>query len=236
MHTNKELHRLRFLLQDLAGWGSGVVWPHLSLPRDHYQRLACLPEESFPTRSLCREDAERRVQELCQAAKEQFYTCCDPLAPRSFLVTFQSTLNEKLAQLKEELGQYHTSSTAALVNRLTLMLNPAEVFQELETFNSRLREKFALPGADTYTAKLTYDTWDPSEGEEGLGWLVAKVFCRFGYNLLPVIQALEVDGAEHLAAFQKAFDAKAALSVTAHIVSPIQDKLPLLEMKLREEY
>ena len=58
--------------------------------------------------------------------------------------------------------------------------------------------------------------------------MVSKAFIRHGYNILPAISQIEENAGSQLAAFQKAFDIQAAISISKHITAPVQAKLPIL--------
>ena len=99
-------------------------------------------------------------------------------------------------------------------------------------FNNTLRAQYALEGCGKYLVHIEYGVSDPSDCVEGVWKLAALAFRRYGYDLLPAIHALEADGNGLLGNFRRAFDAKAALAVQAHIVTPVWDKLPILRMAL----
>ena len=98
----------------------------------------------------------------------------------------------------------------------------------MERVNAELAAAYPLPDVARYFSCAEYMRYDPSESEEGLMKLVAKAFTRHGYDLLSAIQHLEEDAAHQLSTFQKAFDARAALSISEHITAPVQAKLPIL--------
>lgn len=115
------------------------------------------------------------------------------------------------------------------------LLSPVPVFRDLERGNSELTTAHPLPELARYYQQIDYVQYDPSESEEGLMKLVAKVFTRHGYDLLSAIQRLEEDTTHQLSIFQNAFDARAALSISEHITAPVQAKLPILRELLERE-
>ncbi len=131
-------------------------------------------------------------------------------------------------ELREALGRCRTHDTAALVNRIGILLTPEQVFQDMEQVHAELTAAYPLPDIASYFGHIEYIRYDPSEWEEGFLKLVSKAFIRHGYNLLPAISQIEEDAGSQLAAFQKAFDTQAAISISKHITAPVQAKLPIL--------
>ena len=126
------------------------------------------------------------------------------------------------------MGRCRTQDTAALVNRIGALLTPEQVFQDMERVHAELTAAYPLPDMASYFGHIEYIRYDPSEWEEGFLKLVSKAFIRHGYNLLPAISQIEEDAGSQLAAFQKAFDTQAAISISKHITASVQAKLPIL--------
>lgn len=203
--------------------------PHVLLPRDGHCRLACIPEESLPSKTACMKEARGRLLELYREAAKQVESCQDPRSSTSFLSTFRASINRCLSDLRTALGQYHTSSTAATVNRIMSLLEGTTVLDAVTTANKELCRHYALPPVEHYFSQITYDVYHPSEFEAGLGKLMAFFFTRHGYDLLPAIQALEEDATNLSREYQSAFHAKAQAEIERCILAPIQNKLPLLQ-------
>lgn len=168
---DKRFANVQTLVHSLARCNSGVLYPHVFLDYDSWQRLPYPWEEGLPT----------------------------------------------------------TRDTAALVNRIGALLTPEQVFRDMERVNAALTAAYPLPDAARYFGCAEYMRYDPSESEEGLLKLAARAFIRHGYNILPAIGQLEEDAGSQLAAFQRAFDAQAAISIGRYITAPVQAKLPILQ-------
>ena len=118
--------------------------------------------------------------------------------------------------------------------QLQELLVSEHICQELREIHRGLKQKYSLKKERDYAAQIAYEKHDPSVFEEGLTWLVAKVFCRYGYDLFPVILNMEEDAAKQLRAYQAALHAQAAILIDNHIITPVQKKLPILRVLLRD--
>ena len=94
---SNELIKFEKSINGLRSCASTVTFPHISLPRERYSRLACIWDESLPTKAATERDAEKRLCELYQTAVEQMDAYLDIQAPNSIFVSFQSHLNKRLS-------------------------------------------------------------------------------------------------------------------------------------------
>ena len=225
---DKQFANVQALVHSLARCNSGVLYPHVFLDYDSWQRLPWIWEDGLPSRLSAVCEAEKRMDALYCQAEEKFRRYTDPRSPDSFLLRFQAALNGHLSGLREALGRCRTQDTAALVNRIGILLTPEQVFQDMEQVHAELTAAYPLPDLARYLGCIEYMRYDPSEWEEGFLKLVSKAFIRHGYNLLPAISQIEEDAGSQLVAFQKAFDTQAAISISKHITGPVQAKLPIL--------
>ena len=225
---DKRFDKVQSLVRGLGSCGSWIIFPHVFLDYDKWQRLPYTWEEGLPTKLAAVCEAEKLLRPLYRQAEQKFRHYTDPRSPDSFLLRFQAALNGQLSSLREALGRCRTQDTAALVNRIGILLTPEQVFQDMEQVNAELTAAYPLPELTRYFGHIEYMRYDPSEWEEGLLKLVSKAFIRHGYNLLPAISQIEEDAGNQLAAFQKAFDTQAAISISKHITAPVQAKLPIL--------
>ena len=225
---DKRFDKVQNLVRGLDSCGSWIIFPHVFLDYDKWQRLPYTWEEGLPTKLAAVCEAEKLLRPLYRQAEQKFRHYTDPRSPDSFLLRFQAALNGQLSSLREALGRCRTQDTAALVNRIGILLTPEQVFQDMEQVNAELTAAYPLPELTRYFGHIEYMRYDPSEWEEGLLKLVSKAFIRHGYNLLPAISQIEEDAGNQLAAFQKAFDTQAAISISKHITAPVQAKLPVL--------
>ena len=225
---DKRFAKVQSLVRGLDSCGSWIIFPHVFLDYDKWQRLPYTWEEGLPTKLAAVCEAEKLLRPLYRQAEQKFRHYTDPRSPDSFLLRFQAALNGQLSSLREALGRCRTQDTAALVNRIGILLTPEQVFQDMEQVNAELTAAYPLPELTRYFGHIEYMRYDPSEWEEGLLKLVSKAFIRHGYNLLPAISQIEEDAGNQLAAFQKAFDTQAAISISKHITAPVQAKLPIL--------
>ena len=225
---DKRFDKVQNLVRGLDSCGSWIIFPHVFLDYDKWQRLPYTWEEGLPTKLAAVCEAEKLLRPLYRQAEQKFRHYTDPRSPDSFLLRFQAALNGQLSSLREALGRCRTQDTAALVNRIGILLTPEQVFQDMEQVNAELTAAYPLPELTRYFGHIEYIRYDPSEWEEGLLKLVSKAFIRHGYNLLPAISQIEEDAGNQLAAFQKAFDTQAAISISKHITAPVQAKLPVL--------
>ena len=225
---DKRFARVQDLVRGLDRCGSHALFPHVFLDCDKWQRLPYTWEEGLPTKLAAVCEAEKLLRDLYRQAEQKVWRYTDSRSPDSFLLRFQAALNGRLSELREALGRCRTRDTAALVNHIGALLTPEQVFRDMERVNAELAAAYPLPDVARYFSCAEYMRYDPSESEEGLLKLAARAFIRHGYNILPAIGQLEEDAGSQLAAFQRAFDAQAAISVGRHITAPVQAKLPIL--------
>ena len=212
---DKRFAKVQSLVRGLDSCGSWIIFPHVFLDYDNTKLAA-----------VC--EAEKLLRPLYRQAEQKFQHYTDPRSPDSFLLRFQTALNGHLSELREALGRCRTQDTAALVNRISALLSPEQVFQDMEQVHAELTAAYPLPELIHYFGHIEYIRYDPSEWEEGFLKLVSKAFIRHGYNILPAISQIEENAGSQLAAFQKAFDIQAAISISKHITAPVQAKLPIL--------
>ena len=225
---DKRFAKVQSLVRGLDSCGSWIIFPHVFLDYDKWQRLPYTWEEGLPTKLAAVCEAEKLLRPLYRQAEQKFQHYTDPRSPDSFLLRFQAALNSCLSELREALGRCRTQDTAALVNRIGVLLTPEQVFQDMERVHGELTAAYPLPELARYFGHIEYMRYDPSEGEKGVLKLAAKAFIRHGYNLLPAISQIEEDAGSQLEALQKAFNAQAAISISKHITAPVQAKLPIL--------
>lgn len=225
---DKRFAKVQSMVRGLDRCGSWIIFPHVFLDYDKWQRLPYTWEEGLPTKLAAVCEAEKLLRPLYRQAEQKFRHYTDPNSPDSFLMCFQSDLNGHLSKLREALGRCRTQDTAALVNRIGILLTPEQVFQDMERVHAELTAAYPLPDLARYLGCIEYMRYDPSEWEEGFLKLVSKAFIRHGYNILPAISQIEENAGSQLAAFQKAFDTQAAISISKHITAPVQAKLPIL--------
>lgn len=232
---DKRFAKVQNLVRGLDNCGSWILFPHVFLDYDKWQRLPYTWEEGLPTKLAAVCEAEKLLRPLYRQAEQKFRHYTDPRSPDSFLLCFQAALNGCLSELREAVGRCRTRDTAALVNRIGVLLTPEQVFQDMERVNAELTAAYPLPEMASYFGHIEYMRYDPSEWEEGFLKLVSKAFIRHGYNLLPAISRIEEDAGSQLTAFQKAFDTKSAISISRHITAPVQAKLPILRELLERD-
>ena len=225
---DKRFAKVQNLVRGLNYCDSGILFPHVFLDYDKWQRLPYIWENGMLTKLAAVYEAEKLLRPLYRQAKQKLQHYTDPRSPDSFLLHFQADLNGYLSELREALGRCRTPNTAAIVNRIGALFIPEQVFQDMEQVNAELTAAYPLPEVAHYFSCIEYMRDDPSESEEGFLKLVSKAFIRHGYDILPAISRIEEDAGNQLAAFQKAFDAKAAISISKHITAPVQAKLPIL--------
>lgn len=222
------------LVRELQSCSPSLLYPHVCLEYTRCQRLACIWEESLPTQTAARREAEQIMEQLYRQAERKYGRYTDPRSPDGFLAQFRGELDRRLSTLREALAPCRTERTAAVCSRISVELKPDKVLRTMEQANWELLARYALPEAETYFRCIQYDKDDPSRFEEGLLKLAAKAFVRYGYNLLPAIYQLEQDALERLRAFERDLECRASFAMNQHLIAPIQAKLPILRALLEE--
>lgn len=197
----------------------------------HWMRSPCIWEESFSSRSAAARDAEQVFLPLYHQAEEALRRCWALSSPDGLYSEFCRTLNRHLRETQEALIPMRTQRTAPVLNRISSLLTPDKVTGKLETAVSQ-RDSFALNCAFHYLSHTEYATYDASEGETGITWLLGKLFIRHGYDLSPAISTLEDDLHRIVADCQQAVCVQAEQAIQRHILVPLNPLLPMLYQTL----
>ena len=232
---DKQFANVQALVHSLARCNSGVLYPHVFLDYDSWQRLPWIWEDGLPSRLSAVCEAEKRMDALYRQAEEKFRRYTDPHSPDSFLLRFQSALSGHLSELREALGRCRPQETAAIVNRIGALLSPVPVFRDMEQVNRELTTAHPLPEAASYHQWINYVQYDPSESEEGLMKLVAKAFTRHGYDLTDTCFQLEQDAETLLTGYRSAIAEQVSLYLHQYVIASVQGKLPTLNAILEKE-
>ena len=226
------MHRgyLKFqrLVRELHNCSPSLLYPHVRLEYTHYQRTAYIWEESLPTQTAARRNAEQIMEQLYRQAAQKYGRYTDPRSPDGFLARFREELNRRLSSLREALVPCRTERTAAVCNRISIDLKPDGVLRAMEQANRELLTRYTLPEPEVYFRHIQYDKNDPSRFEEGLLKLAAMAFVRYGYDLLPAIKQLEQDAMDRLRGFERELETCASQTMHQHLIAPIQAKFPIL--------
>lgn len=211
-------------LEELCQCDSGLVIPHVYLPRDDYQRAAWLPEESFSSKSACVQYAQARLQAFYREAEEKMAAYTSSHSSHSFLARFRENCSRRLDRLLEIMEQDGLPGGCSPARILPLLTTDG-LFSAMEEVNARLQVRFTLPSIEHYAGLIAYDVSHPGACEEGIARLLAMAFTRHGCDLLPVVQALECDAVSLLQQYQDAFHTQAALEIRRQITDPLRCRL-----------
>ena len=86
-----------------------------------------------------------------------------------------------------------------------------------------------------YLKHTEYSTYNSSEGETGITWVLGKILVRHGYDLLPAITALEADLRQKAEDYQRVCTGQAENALKKYILAPLQTLLPILYQILSEQ-
>ena len=210
--------------------------PYISLDRNRYQVSAYLPEESISNRLACIQRAENRLHEYYSEASNQFASYSDPLSADGFLMRFKCYFITRLTELKEQLEGCRAQDNAAEIDAILNVLVPDAVFKRAEEIHEALNKRYTLPQENIYKRLISYEKYDPSEHESNpAGKLVAKIFVRYGFDLLNAIHRLEADATKILRQYKNAFDAQIALEIERFVIRPVLSELQNISSKAFEE-
>lgn len=194
----------------------------------HWMRSPCVWEESFPSRSAAVRDAEQAFLPLYRQAEEALRRCWTPSSPDGWYSDLYRVLNRRLREAQEALIPMRTQHTAPVLNRISSLLTPDKVTRELEAFAPSQGYSPMLDCAAHYLSHVEYTTYDASEGETGITWLLGKLLIRHGYDLSPSVSALEEDFDRTVTDCRQAFCLQAEQAIRRHILAPLNPLLPIL--------
>lgn len=230
---NKDLKSLQRLIQDLAVRSASLPSPRLSLDYgSRWSRSACVWEESFPSRSAAIRGAERAFSPVYSQAHQRLQDYMEPHAPNSLPAGAQMWLDHHLGEVRQALVPLRTQHTAPVLNRMNALLVADQVLKEWSETNVSLSRRYQLEPPGHYLSRAEFVSYDPSDGEDGLTWLLGKAFIRHGYNLLPAISALEADLRRKTGDYKQAFLTQSERSLHRHILEPMQALMPMLHQIL----
>ena len=229
---NQYFVRLQACIRKLEACPTFLSSPHPTLDFGfHWMRSPCVWEESFSTHSAAARDAEQVFLPLYHQAEEALRCCRDISSPDGLYSEFCRTLSRRLGEAQEALIPMRTQRTAPVLNRISLLLRPDKVMDEMETATFQY-DSFALNCASHYLGHTEYTTYDASEGETGITWLLGKLLIRHGYDLSSSISALEEDFDRAVTDCRQAFCIQAERAIRRHILVPLNPLLPILHQQL----
>lgn len=206
---------------DNCSYCSAPMLPRLSLSRDNFQVSAYIPEEAFSNRLRCVQAAEHRLHECYVEAERQFTNYSDPLSSEGILMQFGQHFASRLSELSAQLGACRKPENAAGLDAVLCCLVPEEVFQAAEALCKALDKRYILPAETAYRKRIAYEKYDPSVFESSpAAKLTAKLFTRYGFDLLCVIQKIEADGTKLLQQYKAAFDTQMAQEIERLVIRP----------------
>lgn len=204
-----------------CGYCSAPVLLRLTLSRDDFQVSAYIPEEAFSSHLRCTQAAERRLHEYYVEAERQFTNYSAPLSADGISMQLGQHFSVRLNELKMQLEACRTPENAATLDAVLCLLVPEEVFQAAETLCKALERRYALPAENAYRNRIAYEKYDPSVFESNpVAKLTAKLFTRYGFDLLCTIQQMEADGIRLLQQYKAAFDAQMKLEIERLVIRP----------------
>ena len=200
-----------------------------------WMRSSCVWEESFSRQRSAARNAEETFMPIYRQAEEWMrrYTDTDNLD--SWFGTFQRSMNQHLGKLRDALLPLRTQQTASVLNRINALLLPDQVLAELQESMSLQRSIHTLGHPRYYLKHTEYSTYDSSEGETGITWVLGKILIRHGYDLMPTITALEGDLRQKAENYQRTCTGLAEHALQRHMVAPLQTLLPMLYQILSEQ-
>ena len=226
---NYNFTHLRMCTHSLKNCPSSVPVPCPTLDYGPcWMRSAFVWEESFPSQYAAAQSAAKTFQNIYLQAEEWLRRYTDPERPDSWFGVFRHRLNQHLDNLRDTLLPMRTPHTAPVLNRIAPLLTPDKILCSLEASIPALRDAYALPSPGDYLRHTEYSTYDASEGEAGITWLLGKLLIRHGYDLTPAIHILEDDFRRNATGYYQACALQAEQALQHHLITPLQTLLPIL--------
>lgn len=221
-------------LDDLPWVVEAIFAPPLLDPRSSScHRCAWDDKESFPSRLVCQRAAEAEWKSAYQTLASTFRSYTTPDSAKGLLTDFKTKLTPTLASLRTALSGCRTPATAEAVDALLKYLDTTASIETMTQVHQRLQENYPCPKAEDYRHLIQIDVNDPSEFEDNFALkVIAKAFCRYGYNCYPAIQKVREDMNRLLDSFYADFCAQFRIIIRTHITDPIYAKLPTLQALL----
>ena len=143
---DKRFAKVQSMVRGLDRCGSWIIFPHVFLDYDKWQRLPYTWEEGLPTKLAAVCEAEKLLRPLYRQAEQKFRHYTDPRSPDSFLLRFQAALNSCLSELREALGRCRTP--VLLIHGEADGFVPCEMSRENYAACAAPKRLLTIPGAD----------------------------------------------------------------------------------------
>lgn len=229
-----ETEKLRTPMEDFSFWlrdlGNCASFRGnlISLDRTKSAVMAADISEAISSKMKCRDTAQKRLDKAIYEARQKMNTRMSVSGNSSFYLEFRQRFDHRLDTLREKLELLCTPENATIIDEIERYLTASAIHQKAKEICSDLATEYSLQAASVYYGEIDYDTWDPSDYEEGLAKLFAKGFVRHGFNCYEAIRAIEKDAETALNAFQTNFNTQIQDVILSTIVKPVQKLLPRL--------
>ena len=185
-------------------------------------------DKKYKSKDQCRQAAERCVERMIREAKNAMDERIKAQKTDSFYNDFKNHFDISLAQLRGLLKDLRNAGTAAVTDKMEGYMVASKIYDKAKRISENLASQYTLGSLSRYSSDIEYEVEDPSEGEEGVFWLVAKGFKTYGYNCWSVEDSIRRDMEECQNDFQEDFNSQIQDEILATIVEPIQELLPEL--------
>lgn len=216
-----------FRLRDLGNCASfrGNL---VSLDRAKADVMAADAGEAFQSKTKCRDAAQKRLDKAIHEARQKMDARISISGSSSFYQEFRQRFDHRLNALREKLELLRTPENAAIVDEMEGYLTASRIHRKAKEICGNLATEYSLQASSVYYSEIGYDTWDPSNYEEGLAKLFAKGFVRHGFNCYDAIRTIEKDAETALDRFQADFNTQIQDEILSTIVEPVQRLFPRL--------
>lgn len=216
-----------FWLKDMSNCASyrGNI---VSLDRTKATVIAADTSEAISSKMKCRDTAQKRIDKAVREAQQKMNARTSISGSNSFFLELRQRFDRRLNTLREKLELLRTPENAAIIDEMEGYLTASAIHQKAKEICGDLATEYFLQTASVYYSEIDYDTWDPSDYEEGLAKLFAKGFVRHGFNCYEAIRAIEKDAETALNNFQAAFNTQMQDEILSRMVEPVQKLLPRL--------
>lgn len=224
------LSQFEFWLKDLAGCSSWLI-NIIMLDHTGMDVLAADDSEAYFFKFQCDHAARSRVDKAINEAQEKMAARTHAPEDGSVYQSFKRHFDARLDDLKKRLEAIRTLENSAIVDEMELYMTASKIHAKAKKISDSLTGVYPLRDSGDYYAQISYDAYDPSAGETGLAWLIAKGFIRYGFDCFEAVRGIEEDAGAALNKFQADFNAQIQGEILVNIVEPIQALLPQLRAK-----
>ena len=203
---------------------------------DHSKLSVYAYDSNIKSKSRCTEQAQNQVDRLWRSADKKASVIFKKTGDDSIYATFKSYFERNVSDLKDAISDVRKlcagcagcAGAIEAIDGMSSLLHTSEFYTKVSQIYDNLASKHRLPSSSHYYSEITYDEYNPAEGEGGFARLIATV--TYGYDAFEIKNSIVYDLRECISDYAEDF----AAQWSSVAQSMFTDKLSELFVKLSD--